>query len=85
LKRLFQLLSTAIALASIIVWAATGSNRGWTKTSVPVNTLDPVTGIEGITYEKRFSPGVDFLGAGLILAGILGGISLLYKPPAPKA
>jgi len=28
-----------------------------------VKTLDPVTGIEGISYQKKFLPGVDFLGA----------------------
>ena len=63
----------------MILWAALGANRGWTKTSVPVKTLDEVTGIEGVTYEKRFVPGVDFLGAALLGAGVLAGISFLFR------
>ena len=68
-----------LALAAAILWAALGANRGWTKTSVPVKTLDEVTGIEGVTYEKRFVPGVDFLGAALLGAGVLAGISFLFR------
>ena len=85
MRRLLQISSAAVFLIAVLVWAATGANRGWTKTSVPVKTLDPVTGIEGINYEKRFLPGVEFLGAGFILAGILAGVSLLYKRPPPRA
>ena len=66
-------------MAAIGFWAASGANRGWTKTSVPTKTLDEVTGIEGVTYEKRFVPGVDFLGAALLGAGILAGVSFLFR------
>jgi hypothetical protein len=74
-----------IAAGAVVFWLATGANRGWTKTLVPVKVLDPVTGIEGVNYEKGFVPGVDFLGAALLTSGILGGVSLLYKRPPPKA
>ena len=44
-----------------------------------VKTLDPVTGIEGISYEKKFLPGVDFLGAAALGAGVLAGASLFFR------
>ena len=68
-----------LAAGSIIFWAAAGANRGWTKTSVPRKMVDEVTGIEGVSYEKRFVPGVDFLGAALAGAGILAGASFLFR------
>ena len=63
MKKILQLLAVLVLVAAGTTWLATGANRGWTKTSVPVKTLDEVTGIEGITYQKKFLPGVDFLGA----------------------
>ncbi len=79
MKRIFTLLALVVAVAAALSWAATGANRGWTKTSVPVKTLDEVTGIEGITYQKRFQPGLDFLGAGLGLAAVLAGLSFVMN------
>ena len=38
-----------VLLAAGATWLATGANRGWTKTSVPVKTLDEVTGIVYVT------------------------------------
>lgn len=79
MKRAVKSLSVVLALAVIAWWLIAGAHRGWTKTSVPVKTLDEITGIEAITYEKRFVPGVDFLGAGLIAAGTLLGASFLFR------
>jgi len=73
------MVAAILAAGSIIFWAAAGANRGWTKTSVPRKIADPVTGIEGVTYEKHFVPGVDFLGAALVGAGILAGASFLFR------
>ena len=73
MRRTFRRLALALALAAIATWLATGASRGWTKTSVEKRTPDPVTGLEGITYEKRFVAGVDFLGAALLAAGALAG------------
>jgi hypothetical protein len=36
---------------------------------------DPVTDIEFPTVEKYFSPGVELLGAGLLLSAVLSGAS----------
>ena len=83
-RRVLQLVALVIVFAAATLWFITGANRGWTKTSEPKKTLDEVTGIEGITYEKRFLPGLDFLGAALLGGGILAGASLTFrKKPTP--
>ena len=64
---------------SIVFWAAAGANRGWTKTHIPIKTVDAVTGLEGIQWQEKFIPGVDFLGAALLGAGILTGLSFLSR------
>ncbi len=81
MKKILQLLAVLVLLAAGATWLATGANRGWTKTSVMVRTLDPVTGIEGITYDKKFLPGVDFLGAALGGAALLAGTSFFFRKP----
>jgi len=81
MRRALQLLAALVILAAAITWAATGANRGWTKTSVPVKTLDQVTGIEGITYQPKFLPGVDFLGAAFGGAVLLAGASFIFRKP----
>ena len=83
MKRILQLLAVLVLLADGATWLATGANRGWTKTSVAVKTLDPVTEIEGITYDKKFLPGVDFLGAAALVAGLLAGTSLFFRNKKP--
>ena len=83
-RRVLQLVALVIVFAAVALWFVTGANRGWTKTSEPKKTLDEVTGIEGITYEKRFLPGLDFLAAALLGGGILAGASLAFrKKPTP--
>ena len=81
MKRALQMVALAVLLAAGATWLATGANRGWTKTSVPIKTLDQVTGIEGITYQKKFLPGVDFLGAAVAASGLLAGTSLFFRKP----
>jgi hypothetical protein len=76
MKRFFQLLGLLVILGTITGWVLLGANRGWTKTSVPLTKVDEVTGIEAITYEKRFVPGVEILGAGIITGGVMLAISL---------
>lgn len=79
MKTTFRTLALIVALVVIAVWLATGSNRGWSKTSREIKTLDDITGIEGITHEKAFLPGVDFLGAGLAGAAVLAGASFFVR------
>jgi hypothetical protein len=79
MKRILQRMAVLVLLAAGATWLVTGANRGWTKTSVVVKTLDPVTEIEGISYQKKFLPGLDFLGGSALLAGLLGGTSLFFR------
>ena len=83
MRKMLQLLAVLVLLAAGGTWLVTGANRGWTKTSVAIKTLDPVTEIEGITYEKKFLPGVDFLGAAALVAGLMGGASLFFRNKKP--
>lgn len=66
--------AAGVAVLTVVTWLATGAHRGWTHTSVPVEKLDEVTGLTWREYQKRFRPGVDFLAAGLVIAGGLAGL-----------
>ena len=79
MKRILQLMAMLILLVAGATWLATGANPGWTQTSVVVKTLDPVTEIEGITYQKKFLPGVDFLAGSALAAGLLAATSLFFR------
>jgi len=68
-----------VAVVVTAFWFFGGANRGWTKTSVPHTKKDPVTEIEVNIYEKRFVPGVDFLGAGMVFAALLAGSSVFFR------
>jgi hypothetical protein len=77
--RLIRTVALLLLLTAVIAWAGAGANRGWTKTSVPVKTMDEITGIEAITYEKRFVPGVDFLAGAVVISLGLFGVSMLFQ------
>jgi hypothetical protein len=84
MKRMLRILALALAIVAAAAWLALGHNRGWTRTSVPVKTVDEVTGIEGIQYRSQFVPGVDLLSAALLGAGLLAAASLLLRNQQPK-
>jgi len=75
-------LAMAVVLVALAMWAVQGASRGWTKTSVPVKITDEVTGIEAVTYQKKFVPGLDFLAASAAAAGLLAGVAFFL--PAQK-
>ncbi len=77
-------LAVVLAVLATVAWVGLGANRGWTRTSVAVKTIDQVTGIEGIEYRKQFVPGLDFLGGTLLGAGFLAGTSLFFRNQKPK-
>jgi hypothetical protein len=78
-KTVLRVLALILFVGSIGYWAAAGANRGWTKTSVPKKIVDDVTGIEGVTYEKKFVPGVEFLAVATVVAVVLTGVSFLFR------
>ncbi|HOY59434.1 MAG TPA: hypothetical protein PK640_15035 [Verrucomicrobiota bacterium] len=79
MSKTLRILALVLALAAATTWLATGGNRGWTKTSVPVKTVDEITGLEAVSYDRRFVPGLDFLGAALLGASLLAGGSFLFR------
>ena len=79
MKHTLRIIAVLIALAATGYWFAAGANRGWSKTSVPQKVVDEVTGIEGITYQKKFVPGVDFVAVGLAVAVVPVGVSFLFR------
>jgi hypothetical protein len=81
MKQAFRALAQVVAVAAVLAWFALGANRGWTRTSVPVRTLDEATGIEGIEYRKQFVPGLELLAVALAGAGLLGAASFLFRKP----
>ena len=60
-------------------WLGLGANRGWTKTTKTRVQKDPVTEIEYPIVEKRFSPGVEMLAAGLLVSAALASVSLFIR------
>ena len=84
-KQAFRTSALLLFLAALALWLARGANLGWTKTSVPVKRTDEVTGITVDDYQKRFVPGVDFLGAALLGSVILTGASFLICTRQPQS
>jgi hypothetical protein len=80
MKNSLRLMAAILIVGAIAFWAAAGANRGWTKTRVPVKVVDQTTGLEGVQWQKKFVPGVDFLAAALLGAGVLTGISFFCRP-----
>jgi hypothetical protein len=83
MRRTLRLLALVLTVVATLSWVGLGANRGWTRTSVPVETVDPVTGNVGIDYPKKFVPGVDLLGVALLGAGALAAASFLFRKQKP--
>lgn len=71
-----------VALLVTTWWFFSGPNLGWYKTKVKFTEKDPVTELSVDRYEDRFVPGVDCLGAGWLLSGVLLGSSFLFRREA---
>ena len=77
MKRALRILAVVLLAAAVGFWVAAGANRGWTINNISHQTTDPVTGLTGVTYERGFIPGLDFLAAAALMAGVLAGASCL--------
>ena len=83
MKSGLRLAALVLLLGSVAYWWAAGANRGWTKTSIPHKVTEEITGIESVTYEKKFVPGVEALGLAAGVSAILAGASLLVRNKRP--
>ena len=79
MRRTLRIVAIILVLAVAAYWLAAGANLGWTKTSVPLKTVDEVTGLDHIEWQARFVPGIDFLGATLVVAVVLAGASFAFR------
>jgi len=68
-----------LLLSTVGFWAAKGAHRGWSQNRVPVSQTDEVTGIVFTTYEDRFVPGVEVLGAGVALSAAFAAASFFVR------
>ena len=84
MQKILRIVALIVALLALGVWLATGAHRGWTKTSVTVVEIEPVTGLENPVQKKQFVMGVELLGAGLATAAALAGASLFFKTKSNK-
>jgi hypothetical protein len=86
MKQALRILAVTLAAVGLAGWLATGAHRGWTQTSSPRKVVDEVTGIEGVTYERRLTVGVDLLAVAGSCAVVLAGVSFLvgHKPTKPS-
>lgn len=74
-----RIAAVVLAIGAIGFWVATGAHLGWSAMNIAHTTTDPVTGLTGVTYDKGFIPGVDFLAGSLLTAGVLAAVSFLIK------
>lgn len=71
MRRGIQLAAVAVGFVGLVVWLFGGPNLGWSKTSIPREVADEVTGLTQIVWERTFLPGVDFLAGVLLAAAVL--------------
>jgi LPXTG-motif cell wall-anchored protein len=79
MRKALRWIAAILVVAAIVFWAVSGANRGFTVNNQPKKIVDPITGLEGTSYEKVFIPGVDFLAGVLLGAGLLAGASFLFR------
>jgi len=76
-KKTLRIVAVVVVSAAVVFWAAKGAHGGWTINNIAHETIDPVTGLTGVTYEKGFIPGWDFLTVAALTAGVLAGLSFV--------
>lgn len=82
MRVVLQVLGLIIILGTVGFWAVGGAEVGWTKTSVAIERIDPVTEIAYQEYEDQFVPGVEFPAVGALLGlAVIGFSFFLRKHP----
>ena len=85
MKKALHFLAAIVAIATLAVWASGGFHTGWTQTSIPVQGVDEITGIEFTTYKDGFVAGLDVLAAGIGAALLLSASSLAIQFSASRS
>jgi hypothetical protein len=81
MRVVLRLVALFLALVALVLWLFGGPNTGRTKTTEMVKSSDLMTGREIVSWETRFLPGLDFLGAGMLGAAAVFGTSFLVRRP----
>lgn len=79
MRTALRLTSLGIALVGTVFWLFGGPNLGWTRTQEAIPRKDPVTEIEYVEWRSNFVPGVDFLGASLLVSAATLSLSWLVR------
>ena len=79
LRTTLRATALVLLLATVGFWAAKGAHRGWSQNRVQVSRTDEVTGIVFTTYEDRFVPGIEVLGAGVALSAALAAAAFFVR------
>jgi hypothetical protein len=85
MRTILRVAALLIALVTMAFWFFSGPNLKWTRNWVSHKEKDPVTELEVDRYEKRFVPGVDFLGGGLAVAFVAGAASFFFRKQSVQA
>lgn len=80
MRTALRFLSLGILLGGAVFWFFGGPHLGWTRTTVPIQKMDPVTELEYVEWQRNFVPGVDFLAGTTVLAFVVFGASWLARP-----
>jgi|TARA_B110000438_G_scaffold301642_1_gene357058 hypothetical protein len=79
LSPIFRIAGVLTAMATFALWAAGDFNMGWTKDRIEVRTVDPILGIEGISYEETYIAGLEVLAAGCLLGVVLFTLGIFFR------
>lgn len=79
MKKLLQIASLLIVVASFVTWVLHGANTGWTTTETRIMHLDEVTGIEYPEYISQLTFGIELPVVGTTAGLILMAISLFIR------
>lgn len=74
-----KVVSYLLFVVTLGIWIAGGAHFGWTQTSVVQMEYDEVTGIDYPVQQDKFVAGVDVLGAGIVLSGVIFGAAIFFN------
>ena len=77
--RFLRFAAAMVVLGTLGFWWAKGAHRGWSQHRVPTKQVDEITGLEFVTYEERYVPGVEVLAVGLGAGVLLLGTSFFFR------